>query len=87
MAKKLEKPGSLDTMEKTGITVKKDNDDEVARKREMARKMVRRRPGQNMAKQQAMAENCGGFGTVIGWYRGIQRSCTGIYQINGSRSC
>lgn len=57
MAKKLEKPGNLDTFEKTGITVKKESDDDVARKREIARKMAQEKArARTMAKQQAMAE-------------------------------
>lgn len=57
MAKKLEKPGSLDTFEKTGITVKKESDDDVARKREMARRMAQEKArARTLAKQQAMAE-------------------------------
>jgi len=57
MAKKLERPSSLDAMEKTGITIKKDGDDDVARKREMARKMAQEKArARTLAKQQAMAE-------------------------------
>lgn len=57
MAKKLEKPGNLEAFEKTGITVKKDSDDDVARKREMARKMAQEKArARTLAKQQAMAE-------------------------------
>lgn len=56
MAKKLEKPAGME-MEKTGITIKKENDDDVARKREMARKMAQEKAkARTMAKQQAMAE-------------------------------
>lgn len=57
MAKKLEKPASMEAVEKTGITVKRDSDDDVARKREVARKMAQEKArARTMAKQQAMAE-------------------------------
>jgi len=57
MAKKLERPGSMDMTEKTGITVKRESDEDVARKREMARKMAQEKArARTMAKQQAMAE-------------------------------
>jgi len=57
MAKKLERPASVEYSEKTGITMKKENDDEVVRKRELARKMaLEKTKARTMAKQQAMAE-------------------------------
>lgn len=57
MAKKLEKPDSVDMAEKTGITVKRESDEDIARKREMARKMAQEKArARTMAKQQAMAE-------------------------------
>ncbi|PKM75813.1 MAG: chemotaxis protein [Firmicutes bacterium HGW-Firmicutes-15] len=57
MARKLERPSSLGTTEKTGITVKRENDDDVNRKRELARKMAQEKTkARTMAKQQAMAE-------------------------------
>jgi methyl-accepting chemotaxis protein len=57
MAKKLERPASVDFSPKTGITVKRENDDDVARKREIARKMAQEKTkARTMAKQQAMAE-------------------------------
>jgi methyl-accepting chemotaxis protein len=56
MAKKLEKPAGLE-MEKTGLTIKKENDDDVARKRELARKMAQEKAkARTLAKQQSMAE-------------------------------
>jgi len=57
MAKKLERPGSMEMAEKTGITVKRESDEDIARKREMARKMAQEKArARTMAKQQAMAE-------------------------------
>jgi len=57
MAKKLERPASAEFNEKTGITIKKENDDDVARKRELARKMaLEKTKARTLAKQQAMAE-------------------------------
>ena len=57
MARKLERPASSGFVEKTGITIKRENDDDVARKREMARKMaLEKTKARTMAKQQAMAE-------------------------------
>ncbi|PKM76410.1 MAG: chemotaxis protein [Firmicutes bacterium HGW-Firmicutes-15] len=57
MAKKLEIPASAGFSEKTGITVKKENDDDIARKRDLARKMAQEKnKARTMAKQQAMAE-------------------------------
>ncbi|PKM76408.1 MAG: chemotaxis protein [Firmicutes bacterium HGW-Firmicutes-15] len=57
MAKKLERPASVEFSQKTGITVKRENDDDVARKRELARKMAQEKSKvRTMAKQQAMAE-------------------------------
>ncbi len=57
MAKRLERPASVRLNEKTGITVKKENDDDVARKRELARKLAQEKnKARTMAKQQAMAE-------------------------------
>lgn len=57
MAKKLERPGSVEMVEKTGITVKRESDEDIARKREMARKMAQEKArARTMAKQQAMAE-------------------------------
>lgn len=57
MAKKLEKPSSMENGEKTGIAVKRDNDDEMVRKREQARKMAQEKArARTLAKQQAMAE-------------------------------
>ena len=57
MAKKLERPSSVEFNEKTGITMKRENDDDVARKREMARKMaMEKTKARTLAKQQAMAE-------------------------------
>ncbi|PKM76142.1 MAG: chemotaxis protein [Firmicutes bacterium HGW-Firmicutes-15] len=56
MTKRLERPASVKLSEKTGITVKKENDD-VARKREIARKMaLEKNKARTMAKQQGMAE-------------------------------
>jgi len=57
MAKKLERPASVEYSEKTGITMKKESDDDAARKRELARKMaLEKTKARTMAKQQAMAE-------------------------------
>lgn len=57
MAKKLEKPSSMEINEKTGITAKRENDEDIARKREQARKMAQEKArARTMAKQQAMAE-------------------------------
>jgi methyl-accepting chemotaxis protein len=57
VAKKLEKPSSMENGEKTGIAVKRDNDDDIARKREQARKMAQEKArARTLAKQQAMAE-------------------------------
>jgi len=57
VAKKLEKPSSMENGEKTGIAVKRDNDDEMVRKREQARKMAQEKArARTLAKQQAMAE-------------------------------
>lgn len=57
MAKKLEKPASMEVNEKTGITVKKENDEDIARKREQARKLAQEKArARTLAKQQAMAE-------------------------------
>jgi methyl-accepting chemotaxis protein len=57
VAKKLEKPSSMEISEKTGIAVKRDSDDEIVRKREQARKMAQEKArARTLAKQQAMAE-------------------------------
>jgi len=57
VAKRLERPASVDSNEKTGITMKRESDDDVARKRELARKMaMEKTKARTMAKQQAMAE-------------------------------
>ncbi|MGI5920900.1 MAG: methyl-accepting chemotaxis protein [Syntrophomonadaceae bacterium] len=57
MAKKLERPASLNSVEKTGITVKRENDEDIAKKREVARKMAQEKArARTLAKQQAMAE-------------------------------
>ncbi|MGS0765005.1 methyl-accepting chemotaxis protein [Syntrophomonas curvata] len=57
MAKKLEKPTSMEVNEKTGIAVKRESDDEIVRKREQARKMAQEKArARTLAKQQAMAE-------------------------------
>ena len=57
VAKKLEKPSSMEISEKTGITVKRDSDDDIVRKREQARKMAQEKArARTLAKQQAMAE-------------------------------
>ncbi|HEX3011798.1 MAG TPA: methyl-accepting chemotaxis protein [Syntrophomonadaceae bacterium] len=56
MTKKLEKPAGLE-VEKTGITIKKDEGEDAARKREMARKLAQEKArARTLAKQQAMAE-------------------------------
>ncbi len=57
MAKKLERPASMEMSEKTGITVKTETDEDIARKREQARKLAQEKArARTMAKQQAMAE-------------------------------
>ncbi len=57
MAKKLEKPVSLEMSERTGITVKTEADEDIARKREQARKLAQEKArARTLAKQQAMAE-------------------------------
>jgi methyl-accepting chemotaxis protein len=57
VAKKLEKPSSMEISEKTGIPVKRDSDDDIVRKREQARKMAQEKArARTLAKQQAMAE-------------------------------
>lgn len=57
MAKKLERPSSVEISEKTGLAVKREYDDDVARKRELARKMAQEKTkARTLAKQQAMAE-------------------------------
>jgi len=56
MAKKLERPAGVIHEERTRITTKADIDD-IARKRELARKMAQEKSkARTMAKQQAMAE-------------------------------
>jgi methyl-accepting chemotaxis protein len=57
MTKKLEKPASMEMSEKTGIKVKTETDEDIARKREQARKMAQEKArARTLAKQQAMAE-------------------------------
>ena len=57
MAKKLEKPASMEFNGKTGITIKTEGDEEIARKREQARKMAQEKArARTLAKQQVMAE-------------------------------
>ncbi len=57
VAKKLEKPASMEMSERTGITVKTETDEDIARKREQARKMAQEKArARTLAKQQAMAE-------------------------------
>ncbi len=57
MAKKLEKPASMEMSERTGITVKTESDEDIARKREQARKLAQEKArARTLAKQQAMAE-------------------------------
>jgi len=57
MAKKLEKPASMEMSERTGITVKTETDEDIARKREQARKLAQEKArARTLAKQQAMAE-------------------------------
>lgn len=56
MAKKLERPASSGA-EKTGIKVKQDNNDDISKKREVARKMAQEKArARTLAKQQGMAE-------------------------------
>jgi methyl-accepting chemotaxis protein len=57
VAKKLERPASMEPTERTGITVKKESDEDIARKREQARKLAQEKArARTLAKQQAMAE-------------------------------
>lgn len=57
MAKKLQRPGKMETSGKTGITVKQDESEDISKKRELARKMAQEKARvRTMAKQQAMAE-------------------------------
>ena len=57
VARKLEKPASMELSERTGITVKTETDEDIARKREQARKMAQEKArARTLAKQQAMAE-------------------------------
>ncbi len=57
VAKKLEKPATMEAKERTGITVKTETDEDIARKREQARKLAQEKArARTMAKQQAMAE-------------------------------
>ena len=57
MARKLEKPASMELSERTGITVKTETDEDIARKREQARKLAQEKArARTLAKQQAMAE-------------------------------
>jgi methyl-accepting chemotaxis protein len=57
VAKKLEKPVSMELSKRTGITVKTETDEDIARKREQARKMAQEKArARTLAKQQAMAE-------------------------------
>ena len=57
VARKLEKPASMEMSEKTGIKVKTETDEDIARKREQARKMAQEKArARTLAKQQAMAE-------------------------------
>jgi methyl-accepting chemotaxis protein len=57
VAKKLEKPASMELSERTGITVKSEADEDIARKREQARKLAQEKArARTLAKQQAMAE-------------------------------
>lgn len=56
MNKKLQKPVSMELTDRTGITAKIEND-EIVKKREMAKKMAQEKARvRTMAKQQAMAE-------------------------------
>ncbi|MDD2620030.1 MAG: methyl-accepting chemotaxis protein [Syntrophomonadaceae bacterium] len=56
MARKLQRPAGSN-IEKTGITVKQDDSDDIIRKREVARKMAQEKArARTLAKQQAMAE-------------------------------
>jgi methyl-accepting chemotaxis protein len=57
VARKLEKPVSMELSERTGITVKTETDEDIARKREQARKLAQEKArARTLAKQQAMAE-------------------------------
>ncbi|HWP96904.1 MAG TPA: methyl-accepting chemotaxis protein [Syntrophomonadaceae bacterium] len=80
MAKKLAQPNSVGKRETTGITVKQEDND-IAAKRELARKMAQEKNrARTMAKQQAMAERVASASEQL--LAGIEESNSSIQEFS-----